>query len=38
MLFSFQFHEAPTMLVLKNFQTVYKRSLCEQSLQLYAEH
>jgi len=31
-LFSFQFHEDLTTLVLKNFQTVYKRILCEQSL------
>jgi len=28
-LFSLQFHEAPTMVGLKMFQTVYKRTLCE---------
>jgi len=32
MLFSLQFHETPTMVGLKMFQTVYKRKLCEHSL------
>jgi len=31
MLFSLQFHEAPTMFGLKLFQTVYKRTLYEHS-------
>jgi len=32
MLFSLQFHEAPTMVSLKKFQTLYKGMLCEHSL------
>jgi len=32
MLFSLQFHEAPTVLDLKVFQTVYTRALCGDSL------
>jgi len=32
MLFSSQFHDAPTMVGLKMFQTVYKHALCERSL------
>jgi len=32
MVFSFQFHEAPTMLVLKIYQTVFMHELCEHSL------
>jgi len=31
-LFSLQFHEAHTMVGLKMFQTVYKRTFCEHSL------
>jgi len=31
-LFSLQFHEAPTTVGLKMFQTVYKQMLCEHSL------
>jgi len=37
-LFSLQFHEASTMIVLKNFQTLYKRTLCEHSLYPYAKN
>jgi len=33
-LFSLQFHEAPTMVGVKMFQTVCKRMLCEHSLYL----
>jgi len=38
MLFSLQFHEAPTMVGLKIFQTVYKRTLCEHSSVAYVEN
>jgi len=31
-LFSLQFHEAPTIVGLKMFHTVCKRTLCEHSL------
>jgi len=29
---SLQFHETSTMVALKNFQTLYNRTLCEHSL------
>jgi len=32
MLFSLQFHETPAMVGLKMFQTVYKHTLCEQTV------
>jgi len=32
MLFSLEFHEAPTMLGLKMFQIVYKHTVCAHSL------
>jgi len=31
-LFYFQFYESPTIPILKNFQTAYKRMLCDQNL------
>jgi len=37
-LFSLQFHEAPTIVDLKMFHTECKRTLCEHSLQLYAKY
>jgi len=37
-LFSFQFHEAPTMIGLKIVQTVDKHKFCEQNLWPYAKH
>ena len=37
-LFSFQFHEAPTMIGLKIVQTVDKHKFCEQNLWPYANH
>jgi len=38
MLFSLQFHEASTMVGLKMFQAVCKRTLCEHSLWPYAKY
>jgi len=38
MLFSSQFHEASKIVVLKMFQTAYKRTHCEHSVQPYAKY